>query len=45
MEVKSESENLKERDNSEDLGVDEMIILNTCLKVGGCQGVDWIELA
>jgi hypothetical protein len=37
-------ENLKGRDRSEDLGADEMIILEWILKDIGWEGVSWIHM-
>jgi hypothetical protein len=37
-------EGLKGRDQSEDLGIDERIILNELWEIG-LEGVDWIHLA
>jgi hypothetical protein len=39
------SKNLKGRDHSEGLGVDEKIILEQILGENGCEVVDWMHLA
>jgi hypothetical protein len=36
--------NLKTRDHSKDLGIDQMLILKLFLKKIGCEDVDWIHL-
>lgn len=44
MNIKFCSENQKIRDQSEDLGTDEKVILECILLEVGCEVVDWVHL-